>query len=301
MSMISATLVRDLREKTGVGMMECKKALEENQGDVEKAIVWLRERGMSRAARKADRVASEGIVQVLVSPDQKSGVLVEVNCETDFVSRNPDFLSFAHSVAEIALKGQVKDVEALGEAHLEKAGTKVSEQLATLISTIGENMKLRRLERVSVINGVVEGYSHMGGKIGTLVALEGGQDAKAQEVAKDLAMHVAAAAPKYLDSSKVDAAEIEQERGIARKKLLEEGKPENLIEKILEGQIKKLFKEVCLVEQAFVKDPNVTVTKYVQSAGAQLKVAGFVRFALGEGIEKKTENFADEVAAQLRK
>ncbi len=298
--MITATQVKELREKTGVGMMECKKALTENNGDMEKAIVWLRERGLSRAAKKADRVAAEGIVEVMVSPDQTSGVVLELNCETDFVSRNPEFTAFAQSVAELALREKIADVEKLGALKYAKTGVSVNDQLSNLVTTIGENMKLRRVSLLQCPGGVVAGYSHMGGKIGTLVAIDGGKGEKINEVARDLAMHVAAAAPKYLISTEVDVSELEQEKEIARKKLREEKKPDNLIEKILEGQMKKFYKEVCLIEQAFVKDPDITVAKLVEQSGAGLKLKGFLRFALGEGIEKKSENFADEVAAQLR-
>jgi len=297
---VTATQVKELREKTGVGMMECKKALEENGADLEKAIVWLRERGLSRAAKKADRVASEGVVEVYVNEDQNSGVALELNCETDFVSKNEDFTKFAHEVATLALKNRVQDVDALSGLKM-PSGSTVADALTGLINKIGENMRLRRVTVLSSANGTVAGYTHMGGKIGTLVLLEGAKGDKAVELAKDLAMHVAAAAPKYLNSTEVDTTELDQERDIARKKLVEEKKPENLIEKILEGQIKKFYKEVCLVEQAFVKNPDIAVQKLVETSGTNGKLTGFVRFQLGEGIEKKTENFADEVAAQLRK
>jgi len=296
---ITATQVKELREKTGVGMMECKKALSESSGDMEKAIVWLRERGMSRAAKKADRVAADGMVEVAVNAEWSSGAALEVNCETDFVSKNPDFTKFAHETAGLALKHQAQSVESLSTLKLGNAS--VNDTITSLISTIGENLKLRRVSVLKTNNGTVAGYTHMGGRIGTLVLIEGAKGAKAQEVAKDVAMHIAAAAPRYLTSTEVDTSELEQEREIARKKLREENKPENMIEKILEGQMKKFFKEVCLVEQAFVKDPNMTVTKYVETALPGASIAGFVRYQLGEGIEKKQENFADEVAAQLRK
>jgi len=298
--MITATQVKELREKTGVGMMECKKALSENNGDMEKAIIWLRERGLSRAAKKADRVAAEGIVEVMVSPDNSSGILLELNCETDFVSRNPEFTAFARTLAEMALKENITDVDKLGTMKFPKSSATVNDQLTSLVTTIGENMKLRRVGILKVPNGVVAGYSHMGGKIGTLVGIDGAKGEAALETCRDLAMHVAAASPKYLTSAEVDNSELETEKEIARKKLREEKKPDNLIEKILEGQMKKFYKEVCLIEQAFVKDPDTTVAKVVEKVGAGAKLKGFLRFALGEGIEKKSENFADEVAAQLR-
>ena len=297
---IPAQLVKELREKTGVGMMECKKALEENSGDMEKSILWLRERGMSRAAKKADRIAAEGMIQVQVSADKKSGVLVELNCETDFVSKNEDFSGFVQEVANIALAKKMSNVEELLTAKM-KNGNDVKGNLTELIAKIGENMNLRRVQVLSTSNGVVSGYTHMGGKIGTLVVLEGATGSDVEDLGKDLAMHVAAAAPRFMVEADVNAAELEQERELARKKLAEEGKPADMIEKILVGQMKKFFKEVCFIEQAFIKDPGVTVLKHVENTKKGLKVASFARYHLGEGIEKKKENFADEVAAQLKK
>ena len=297
---IPALMVKELREKTGVGMMECKKALEENSGDMEKAILWLRERGMSRAAKKADRVAAEGMIQVQISADKKSGVLVELNCETDFVSKNEDFSGFVQEVANIALTKKMSNTEELLTAKM-KNGNDVKGNLTELIAKIGENMNLRRVQVASTSNGVVSGYTHMGGKIGTLVVLEGATGNDVEDIGKDLAMHVAAAAPRYMVEADVNATELEQERELARKKLAEEGKPADMIEKILVGQMKKFFKEVCFIEQAFIKDPGVTVAKHVENTKKGLKVASFARFHLGEGIEKKKENFADEGAAQLKK
>jgi elongation factor Ts len=294
---ITASMVKDLREKTGQGMMECKKALEENGGDMEKAVVWLRERGMARAAKKADRVAAEGIVEVAVSPDQTAGVLVELNCETDFVSKNEDFQKFSKDVAQLALKTKAKSVEELLSAKF-GAGT-VQSTLTELFAKIGEKLELRRVRVIT--GGLVAGYSHMGGKIGTLVALDGAKGDEAQTLAKDLAMHVAAAAPRYMTEAEVNKDELEQEREIARKKLAEEGKPAEMIDKILVGQMKKFYKEVCLLDQAFIKDPNVTVAKLVETTAKGGKVAGFARYQLGEGVEKKKEDFAAEVAAQLKK
>ncbi len=297
---IPALMVKELREKTGVGMMECKKALEENSGDMEKAILWLRERGMSRAAKKADRVAAEGMIQVQISADKKSGVLVELNCETDFVSKNEDFSGFVQEVANIALTKKMSNTEELLTAKM-KNGNDVKGNLTELIAKIGENMNLRRVQVASTSNGVVSGYTHMGGKIGTLVVLEGATGNDVEDLGKDLAMHVAAAAPRYMVEADVNATELEQERELARKKLAEEGKPADMIDKILVGQMKKFFKEVCFIEQAFIKDPGVTVAKHVENTKKGLKVASFARYHLGEGIEKKKENFADEVAAQLKK
>ena len=295
---ISASQVKELREKTGVGMMECKKALEENTGDMEKAIVWLRERGMSRAAKKADRIAAEGIVEFAIGTGGDKAAIVEVNCETDFVSKNDDFRKFVTETTQVALKNNLNDIESLANSKL-ASGSTVQETINGLIQKIGENMKLRRVQTVSAANGLISGYSHMGGKIGTLVVLEGNKDSALAELGKDIAMHVAAAFPKYLQRSEVNPAELEQERDIARKKLIEEGKKPEMIEKILEGQMNKFYKEVCLVEQAFVKDPDISIMKLVERTDKNLKVNKFIRFQLGEGIEKKQENFAAEVAAQL--
>ena len=295
---ISASQVKDLREKTGVGMMECKKALEENAGDMEKAIVWLRERGMSRAAKKADRIAAEGIVSFAINNTGNGAAILEVNCETDFVSKNDDFRNFVSEATQVALKNNINDIDTLANTKL-ASGTTISETISGLIQKIGENMRLRRVQTVSAANGLISGYSHMGGKIGTLVVLEGKNDSTVAELGKDIAMHVAAAFPKYLSRAEVNPAELEQEREIARKKLIEEGKKPEMIEKILEGQMNKFYKEVCLIEQAFVKDPDISITTLVEKADKNLKVAKYVRFQLGEGIEKKQENFAAEVAAQL--
>lgn len=296
---ITAAQVKELRQKTGVGMMECKKALTENEGDLEKAIVWLRERGLSRAAKKADRVTAEGLVKVAIADNGKAGALVELNCETDFVSKNEDFLKFADDVAALALEHKVSDLDAL--KGLDLGGQTVGDTLTHLIARIGENLNLRRVQHLEVGSGVVSGYSHMGGKIGSLVAIESeGESDALVELGKDVAMHIAAAAPRYLDSTSVNTAELDQEKEIAKKKLLEENKPEHLIEKILIGQVQKFYKEVCLVDQAFIKDPNLSVQKLVESTVKGSKVAAFARFQLGEGIEKKQENFADEVAAQLK-
>jgi len=242
---VTASMVKELREKTGVGMLECKKALTENSGDIEKSILWLRERGLSRAAKKADRVAAEGIVAVKVNSNGSLGALVECNCETDFVSKNADFQAFATKVADIALQKEVKDVDALLAADY-GTGTSVADTITSMIATIGENIKIRRIGTLAATTGVVAGYSHMGGKIGTLVALEGEAASAQKELASDLAMHVAAFNPKYLDAKNVDASDLEQEKEIAKKKLIEEGKPEEMIEKILVGQMNKYFKEVCL-------------------------------------------------------
>ena len=296
---ITAGMVKELREKTGVGMMECKKALEENAGDLEKAVLWLRERGLSRAAKKADRIAAEGIVKVAISADQRTGVVVEFNCETDFVSKNEDFSRFADDVANLALSQKVSDVDALKVLKLADGET-VEGRMATLIAKLGENMKVRRLGLLSTAKGTVAGYTHMGGKIGSLILLDGAEGQEVQNLGKDIAMHSAAAGPRYLKSEEVDASEIETEKELGRKALLEQGKPENMWEKILVGQVNKFYKEICLLEQGFVKDPAQSIKAVVSEKGKGASLSAFHLFKLGEGIEKKKENFADEVAAVLR-
>lgn len=295
---VTAAQVKELREKTGVGMMECKKALTENDGDLEKAILWLRERGLSRAAKKASRVAAEGVVKILTSDNHKEAVMLEVNCETDFAAKNADFVAFVDDAAKVALENKAPSVEALAELKM-PSGDNVADALTALIAKVGENMKLRRLGYLSVDNGVVTGYSHMGGKIGALVALADATS-EVSELGRDIAMHVAAAAPRYLKSDEVSADELDQERDLAKKKLEEQGKPSDLIEKIMVGQMNKFYKEICLLDQAFVKDPNVSVSKLVKEQGKGSSLSGFLRFALGEGIEKKEENFAEEVAAAVK-
>lgn len=295
---ISAAQVKVLREKTGVGMMECKKALEENGGELERAIVWLRERGMSRAAKKADRIAAEGVVEVYINESHNSAVVLEMNCETDFVGKNEDFLNLVRETAIIAHKHQIDDVEKLALMTM-KSGDTIQQTIAALIQKIGENMRIRRVALVSAPNGHISSYIHMGGRIGTCVVLEGKKDV--DHLGKEVAMHIAAAAPRYLSRSEVDTSELDQEKEIARKKLIEEKKPAAMIEKILEGQMNKFYMEVCLVEQMFVKDPDISISKFLEKADKNLKATRFVRFALGEGIEKKTANFAEEVAATLNR
>lgn len=297
---VTASQVKELREKTGVGMMECKKALTENAGDIDKAIVWLRERGLSRASKKAGRVAAEGLVTVKVADNGLTGAIVEVNCETDFVTKNDEFVAFVEDVAQLALAKGIESVDVLKEAEL-TPGKTVASTLTDLIAKIGENMSLRRLAHVKLEgNGLICGYVHLGGKIGSLVTLANTKADAVQEFGKDVAMHIAACAPKYLDRTEVPAGDLDQEREIIEKKLKEEGKPEAMLAKIAEGQLGKFYKETCLVDQPFVKDPKASVSQKLSEIDASAKVANFYRFQLGEGIEKKVENFADEVAAQLK-
>ena len=303
MSEITAGMVKDLREKTGAGMMDCKAALTEVKGDMEAAVDWLRKKGLSKAAKKAGRVAAEGLVAVVV--DGVKAVAVEVNAETDFVARNPEFQEMAAAIAKVAL-GAGDDVEALRAAAYPGGGT-VAEKIANTIAKIGENMGLRRAKRLTVGEGAIASYVHGAiapglGKIGVLVALE--SKGKADELAalgKQLAMHVAAANPQALDASGLDPATLEREKAILAAKARASGKPDNVIAKIVESGIKSYYKEVTLLEQAYIHEPSKTVAQAVKEAegkaGAPVKVAGFVRFQLGGGIEKQESDFAAEVKA----
>ena len=297
---VTAGQVKELREATGVGMMECKKALVENQGNFDKAIVWLREKDMARAANKAGRTTAEGIVGYAIANDGKTAVMLEINCETDFAGKNKDFQEFVQSTVKAALDAHCKDLEQLKSTSLGNGQT-VATGLSALISKVGENMTLRRMATLSVDEGIIVGYSHMGGKIGSLVALKGtGEKFKIDLLGADLAMHVAAAAPRFLNSAMVSPEEVEQEKAIAATKLAELGKSGEILEMAMAGQVMKFYADVCLVNQPFVKEPKLSVEKYIKQSGLPVEVVGFQRFQLGEGIEVKVQNFADEVAAQLK-
>ncbi|MGG7143796.1 translation elongation factor Ts [Clostridium nigeriense] len=299
--MITAQSVKELREKTGAGMMDCKKALTEAQGDMEKAVEILREKGLAAAAKKAGRVAAEGIVKTYISEDSKSAGIVELNCETDFVAANEEFVNFATRLAEMASVSSATTVE---EFVTEKydANSTVSEALTALIAKLGENMTVRRFEKFNVANGVVESYIHGGGRIGVVVELncEADNVAVLKEVAKDVCMQVAAANPAFLSREDVDAEALEKEKEIYRVQALNEGKPENIVEKMVMGRIQKYYKEVCLLDQAWVKDGDKSISKYLQEkskeVGSPITINKFVRFERGEGIEKVEDNFAEEVA-----
>ncbi len=302
--MITAKSVKELRDKTGAGMMDCKKALTETNGDVEKAVEVLREKGLAAAAKKAGRVAAEGIVKTFVSEDNKKASIVEVNCETDFVAANEEFVGFAENVAELVANTSVKTVEELLNEKLGDAT--VQETLTALVAKLGENMTVRRFERLSLENGAIESYIHGGGRIGVLVEVSTEGDANvAKEVAKEVCMQVAAANPLFLNRDSVDQEALEKEKEIYRVQALNEGKPEKIVEKMVMGRIQKYFKEVCLVDQVWVKDGDKTITKLLEEkskeAGAPMTITKFVRFERGEGIEKKEENFAEEVARQMGK
>lgn len=307
---ISASMVKELREMTGAGMMDCKKALTKTDGDMDKAVEYLRENGLAKAEKKAGRIAAEGIVKTNISADGKKAAIVEVNSETDFVAKNEKFQDFVGEVAAQVNDSDAADIDAfLGEAWAGDPSKTVKEELASMIATIGENMNIRRFEKVSCDDGVVIDYIHAGGKIGVLVAAEtdkAGDDVK--ECLRNVAMQVAAMNPKYLSSEDVSEEYKEKEKEVllaqAKKDPKNEGKPDSIIEKMILGRLNKELKEVCLLEQIYVKAENKeNVSKYVENvakaAGCNIKIKGFVRFETGEGLEKKNEDFAAEVAAQL--
>lgn len=285
---ISAAMVKDLREKTGAGMMDCKKALAETGGDMQKAIDYLREKGIAKAAKKSGRVAAEGAVAAYVSDDGKIGSLVEINCETDFTANNENFRALSKQITEHVAKNNFADLDELNASVIEGKKT-VNDLVTEATATIGEKISVRRFVKYAS-EGKITSYIHMGGKIGVLVELSGGSD----ELGKDVAMQIAASAPTAIDRNGVDAADLEHEKEVLRKQALEEGKPEKIVEKMVMGRINKFYKEVCLVEQEFVKDSEKTVKDILKD----VKVLNFTRYLLGEGIEKKVSDFAAEVAAQ---
>lgn len=298
--------VKKLREMTNCGMMDCKKALTETDGDMDKAIEFLREKGLATAAKKAGRIASEGMVEAVVFDCCNVAVAVEVNSETDFVAKNADFQNFVHSVAEVIAKQNPADVEALKELKINDAQT-VGEALTEKIATIGENMNIRRFERFEGIN---QAYIHAGGRIGVLVNFEVADASKANDdafkaMAKDVAMQIAAVSPQYVREDEVPADVVEHEKEILKIQALNEGKPEAIVEKMVLGRIKKFFKDVCLLDQPFVKDQDISVAKYIANVakelGTDINVVKFARLEKGEGLEKKEENFADEVAKMMGK
>ncbi len=291
--MVTANLVKELREKTGAGMMDCKKVLTETDGDMEKAAELLRERGITKAAKKSSRIASEGIVTAYISDDKKIGSVVEVNAETDFVAKNEEFKTFANEIAEQVVKTNPKDVEELlSQKYINDSSKTVQEVLTDKIATIGENMSIRRFARFTS-NGLVEKYIHGEGKIGVLVSLEGGDEV----LAKDICMQIAAARPEYLDRNAVPADRVEKEMEILKAQAMNEGKPAEIAEKMVQGRIGKFYGEICLVDQEYVKDPGMKISDLLSKNNA--KIVEFARIEKGEGLEKKEENFAEEVAKQI--
>jgi elongation factor Ts len=307
MTVISAMQVKELREATGVGMMDCKKALTENNGDIEASIDWLRAKGLAKAAKKADRIAAEGLVCVAVSG--KKAVIVEVNSETDFVAKNEQFQKIVSEITALSLKVDAQNDEmlnALSQATMSN-GKSVSESLLEAVASIGENMNLRRAKSLSVNSGIVCDYVHNKvadgmGRIGVLVALETeANDAKIADIAKQIAMHIAATAPASLSQHDIDAELVARERAVYQEQASQTGKPDNIVQGMVEGRMKKFFKEVCLLEQPFVMNPDKTVSEIVADLASELgkpvTLSGFIMFKVGDGIEKQETDFAAEVAA----
>ncbi|WP_062105050.1 translation elongation factor Ts [Bacillus niameyensis] len=291
---ITAQMVKELREKTGAGMMDCKKALTETDGNMEAAVDFLREKGIASAAKKADRIAAEGTT--FIASKGNTAVILEVNAETDFVAKNEMFQQLVKELAEHLLENKPASVEETLEQKMANGQT-VSEYINAGIAKIGEKLTLRRFEiKTKSDNAAFGEYLHMGGRIGVLTILEGTTDV---EVAKDVAMHIAAINPKYVSRDQVSAEEVERERQVLTQQALNEGKPENIVHKMVEGRLGKFFEQICLLDQSFVKDPDQKVRKYVESKGGT--VTGFVRYEVGEGLEKRQENFAEEVMSQIKK
>ncbi len=293
--MITAAQVKELREKTGAGMMDCKKVLTETDGDMEKAIELLRERGIAKAAKKSGRVAAEGLVECYISEDGKVGSIVEVNAETDFVAKNQEFKDFVMDVAKQIVEKNPANVEdLLAQESIAEEGKTVQEVLTGKIATIGENMNIRRFERFETSTGLIEKYIHGEGKIAVLVELTAGTT----ELAKDICMQIAAARPEFVKDSDVPEERVQKEMEILKVQAMNEGKPEAIAEKMVQGRLRKFYEEICLVDQEFVKNPDKKIKDLLKENNAE--VVRFARFEKGEGIEKKEENFAEEVAKQLK-
>ncbi|MGI6211303.1 MAG: translation elongation factor Ts [Anaerovoracaceae bacterium] len=302
MAKVTAALVKELREKTGAGMMDCKKALVETEGDVDKAIDVLREKGLSKATKKADRIAAEGLVRIAMNDDHSKAAVIEVNSETDFVAKNQEFIDFVEGLAKLALDSDAKTMDEFMALPFEGEAS-VNDALTQKIAKIGEKLSIRRFEKLETPGTVYTGYIHGGGTIGAIDGIK--TDASYAEIetaGKDVAMQIASMAPKYVTEDEADPAFIENEKEIARQQLLNEGKPEKMIDKIIPGKIKKVMKDVCLVDQKFVKNGDQTVAEYIaetaKALGKDMQLTEMVRYEVGEGIEKRSDDFAAEVAAQ---
>ncbi|MFD1018213.1 translation elongation factor Ts [Thalassobacillus hwangdonensis] len=292
---VTAKMVKELREKTGAGMMDCKKALTETDGEMDKAVEWLREKGISKAQKKADRIAAEGSASI--HTDGNAAVLLEVNCETDFVTKNDQFKTLLVELGKHLLSQRPATVEEALEQKLHGEGDTLNDYITTTVAKIGEKISLRRFTIAEKTDADAFGaYIHMGGNIGVLTVLEGSTD---EQAAKDVAMHVAAVNPRYVSRDAVSEEEVNKERELLKTQAMSEGKPENIVEKMVEGRLGKYFEEICLLEQSFVKDPDQKVKKFVESKGG--KINGFVRYEVGEGMEKREDNFAEEVMSQVKK
>jgi elongation factor Ts len=303
MAEITAAKVKELRERTGAGMLDCKNVLTETDGDIEKSIDVLREKGLAKAAKKAGRIAAEGLVRINLTPDGRQAAILEVNSETDFVAKNSDFIDFVERLADISIEEERTGLDEFLEAKYDESRS-VKDKLTDFVATIGENIHVRRLERHANEGTVYVGYLHGAGKIGVIIGLE--TDATVEEVStlgKDIAMQVASMNPRFIDESQVDPEYIEKEKDILVQQALNEGKPKDIVEKMVQGRLKKELKETCLLEQKFVKNGDITVGSYIadsaKAIGKDVKVVTMVRYEVGEGIEKRQENFAEEVAKQM--
>lgn len=291
--MIKASDVKELRERTGAGMLDCKKALEATSGDMEKAIDWLREKGISKAAKKESRVAAEGLT--VANTEGNTAVVLEVNCETDFVAQNENFKELVDNIMKTLLHNDVKTMDEANQLTIEGGSETISEAIVNFVAKIGEKISFRRFEKIEKTDSQVFGiYSHMGGKITAVVVLDG----TSEEVARDVAMHVAAMNPTAIRRDEVPAELVERESHVIKEQVMGEGKPADIAEKMVTGRLNKFYKEICLEEQAFIKDSNTNVLNYVKSNGGE--IVSMTRYAVGEGIEKKEENFADEVMSQIQ-
>ena len=309
MANITSQMVKELREMTQAGMMDCKKALVEADGDMDKAVEWLREKGLAAAAKKAGRIAAEGVVASYITECGKVGVVIEVNCETDFVAKTDNFINFSKNVAKHIAMANPADVDALMAQKFVDDETKtVTDLVSEATVSIGEKISIRRFARYETNKGAVESYIHMGGKIGVLLLVENDNEASiASETFKtfyhDVALQIAAAKPSYVKKEEVPAENLAKEREILRAQALNEGKPEKIVDKMVDGRIQKYYKEVCLIEQPFVKDSDKSIAQLTaevaKEIGANLNIASFERFERGEGIEKRKDNFAEEIAAQM--
>jgi elongation factor Ts len=303
MAEITAAKVKELRERTGAGMLDCKNVLTETGGDIDKAIDVLREKGLAKAAKKAGRIAAEGLVRINLTPDGRQAAILEVNSETDFVAKNQDFIDFVERLSDLSIREEKTGLDAFLEVKYDETQT-IREKLTNFVATIGENIHVRRLEKHGREGTVYVGYLHGAGKIGVIIGLEteAGAD-EVQTLGKDIAMQVASMNPLFIDESQVDPAYIEKEKEILVQQALNEGKPQDIVEKMVQGRLKKELKETCLLEQKFVKNGDITVGQYLadtaKALGKDVKVVTMVRYEVGEGIEKRQENFAEEVAKQM--
>ncbi|MBQ1391459.1 MAG: elongation factor Ts [Firmicutes bacterium] len=308
MADITSAMVKELRERTSAGMMDCKKALVESLGDMEKAIEWLREKGLSQAAKKASRIAAEGVVAQYTNEEGTIGAIVEVNCETDFVAKTDNFINFANKVAKQVALANPADVDALmAQKFVDDESKTISDLVSDATVAIGEKISIRRFTRYET-SGVVSTYIHLGGKVGVMVEVDADGEGRLQDDVKtfahDLALQIAAAKPEAVRRAEVDASKLEKEKEILRAQALNEGKPEKIVERMVEGRIEKFYKEVCLLEQAFVKDPEKSITKLMEeiakATGATLDIVRFTRYERGEGIEKRKDDLAAEIAAMQK-